>query len=249
MATKLAIGFFLKSTKEMSKDDMPHDGSETLFGLDEAGTASKLYRRHRLLAETRRDIRQMTKIQAIIFDKTGTLTEGKPSVTDVMVFGAENAVELDENKLLQVAATAETDSEHPLAGAIVEGAKARQLAVLPYNQFNAIAGGGVQAVVEARTVLVGTPKLLAQYNIQLQPSEQEQLAALQAQGKTVMVVALDSRAAGLIAVADRIRPTARETVTELQALDIRVAIQTGDNRRTAEAEEREGTSLQDGKGQ
>src|SRR5215469_14781825 len=63
MATKLAIGFFLKSTKEMSKDDMPHDGSETLFGLDEAGTASKLYRRHRLLAETRRDIRQMTVCQ------------------------------------------------------------------------------------------------------------------------------------------------------------------------------------------
>ena len=182
---------------------------------------------------------QASKIQAIIFDKTGTLTEGKPTVIDVMVFGAGKAVGPDENKLLQVAATAEADSEHPLAGAIVEAAKERQLAFLPHNPFKAIAGGGVQARVEARTVLVGTPKLLAEHNIQLQPAEQEQLAALQAQGKTVMVVALDAGAAGLIAVADRIRLSARETIAELQALDIRVAILTGDNRRTAEAVGRE----------
>jgi Cu2+-exporting ATPase len=195
--------------------------------------------RNGILIKNATALEQASKIQAIIFDKTGTLTEGKPSVTDVMVFGAGNEVGLDENKLLQVAATAETDSEHPLAGAIVEGAKDRQLAFLPYNQFKAIAGGGVQAMVEARTVLVGTPKLLAKHNIQLQPPEQEHLAALQAQGKTVMVVALDSRVAGLIAVADRIRPTARETMTELQALGIRVAILTGDNRRTAEAVGRE----------
>ena len=195
--------------------------------------------RNGILIKNATALEQASKIQAIIFDKTGTLTEGKPAVTDVMVFGAGKAVGLDENKLLQVAATAETDSEHPLAGALVEGAKERQLAFLPHNQFKAIAGGGVQAGVEARTVLVGTPKLLAEHNIQLQPAEQEQLAALQAQGKTVMAVALDAGAAGLIAVADRIRPTARETIAELQAQGIRVAILTGDNRRTAEAVGRE----------
>ncbi len=142
---------------------------------------------------------------------------------------------LDENKLLQVAATAETDSEHPLAGAIVEGAKDRKLPLLPYSQFNAIAGGGVQAVVETHSALIGTAKLLAEHNIGLQPREQEQLARLQAQGKTVMVMAMDSQAVGLIAVADRIRATSRETIAELQALGIQVAMLTGDNRRTAEA--------------
>jgi P-type E1-E2 ATPase len=146
---------------------------------------------------------------------------------------------VDENTLLQVAATAETDSEHPLTGAMIAGAKERQLAMLPYSQFKAIAGGGIQAVVEARTVLVGTSKLLAEHNIQLQPSEQEQLATLQAQGKTVMVVALDSHATGFIAVSDRIRTTARQAITELQALGIQVAMLTGDNLRTGEAVGRE----------
>src|SRR5713101_3587959 len=188
--------------------------------------------RNGILIKNATALEQTSKIQAIIFDKTGTLTEGKPAVTDTLVFAAGSAMGLDEAKLLQVAATAETDSEHPLAGAIVEGAKDRQLALLPYSQFKAIAGGGVQAVVEARAVLVGTPKLLDEHNIQLQPSEQEQLATLQAQGKTVMVVALDSQATGFIAVADRVRTTAHQTITELQALGIQVAMLTGDNRRT-----------------
>src|SRR5712692_5083343 len=195
--------------------------------------------RNGILIKNATALEQTSKIQAIIFDKTGTLTEGKPAVTDVIVFETGNAAGLDENKLLQIAATAETDSEHPLAGAIVEGAKDRQLVLLPYSQFKAIAGGGVQAVVEAHTVLVGTPKLLDEHNIQLQPSEQEQLATLQAQGKTVMVVALDAQATGLIAVADRIRATSRQAITELQALGIQVAMLTGDNRRTAEAVGRE----------
>jgi Cu2+-exporting ATPase len=195
--------------------------------------------RNGILIKNATALEQTSKIQAIIFDKTGTLTEGKPSVTDMVVFASGKSMGLDEAKLLQVAATAETDSEHPLAGAIVEGAKERQLAILPYSQFKAIAGGGVQAVVEARTVLIGTPKLLAEHNIQLQPSEQEQLATLQAQGKTVMVVALDSQATGFIAVADRIRTTAHQTITELQVLGIQVAMLTGDNRRTSEAVGRE----------
>ncbi len=191
--------------------------------------------RNGILIKNATALEQASKIQAIIFDKTGTLTEGKPAVTDTVLFKSGTALGLNEAKLLQVAATAETDSEHPLAGAIVESAKDRQLALLPYSQFQAIAGGGVQAVVGARRVLVGTPKLLAQNNIQLQPSEQEQLATLQAQGKTVMAVALDAQAVGLIAVADRIRPTSRQAITELQALGIQMAMLTGDNRRTAEA--------------
>jgi P-type Cu2+ transporter len=195
--------------------------------------------RNGMLIKNATALEQTSNIQAIIFDKTGTLTEGKPAVTNIVAFAAGKLAGLDEARLLQVAATAEADSEHPLASAIVEGAKDRQLALLPYSQFKAIAGGGVQAQVDGNTVLVGTPKLLAEHTIQLQPAEQEELAALQADGKTAMLVAMNGRAVGLVAVADRVRATSRETIAQLKALGIQVAMLTGDNRRTGEAVGRE----------
>jgi Cu2+-exporting ATPase len=191
--------------------------------------------RNGILIKNATALEQASKIQALIFDKTGTLTEGKPAVTDMLVFAAGKVAGLDEAKLLQVVATAEADSEHPLANAIIEEAMNRQLTLLPYSQFKAIAGGGVQALVEGRTVLVGTPKLLAENALSLLSAEQEQLAALQAESKTVMAVAMDSQAVGLIAVADRIRATSRETIAELKALGIQVAMLTGDHQRTGEA--------------
>ncbi len=191
--------------------------------------------RNGILIKNATALEQTSRIQAIIFDKTGTLTEGKPAVTDIAVFAFGKTTRFDEARLLQAAAAAEADSEHPLAHTLVEEAKARQLGVLPYSQFKAIAGGGVQAVVENRPVLIGTPKLLADHGIQLAPSEHEQVNTLQAQGKTAMVVAQDAQAVGVIAVADRIRPTSREAIAELQALGIQVAILTGDNERTAQA--------------
>jgi Cu2+-exporting ATPase len=195
--------------------------------------------RNGMLIKNATALEQTSNIQAIIFDKTGTLTEGKPAVTTIVAFAAGKLAGLDEARLLQVAATAEADSEHPLASAIVEGAKDRQLALLPYSQFKAIAGGGVQAQVDGNTVLVGTPKLLAENTIQLQPAEQEELAALQAEGKTAMLVAMNGQAVGLVAVADRVRATSRETIAELKALGIQIAMLTGDNRRTGEAVGRE----------
>jgi Cu2+-exporting ATPase len=142
--------------------------------------------RNGILIKNATALEQTSRIQAIIFDKTGTLTEGKPAVTNVVAFAAGKLAGLDEARLLQVAATAEADSEHPLASAMVEGAKDRQLELLPYSQFKAIAGGGVQAQVDGNPVFVGTPKLLTENHIQLQPAEQEELAALQAEGKTAM---------------------------------------------------------------
>ena len=195
--------------------------------------------RNGILIKNATALEQASKIQAIIFDKTGTLTEGKPAVTNVVAFAAGKLAGLDETRLLQVAATTEADSEHPLASAIVEGAKERQLDLLPYNQFKAIAGGGVQAQVDGITVLVGTPKLLAEHTIQLQPAEQEELAVLQSEGKTVMVVAMNGQVVGLIAVADRVRATSRETIARLKTLGIQVAMLTGDNRHTGEAVGRE----------
>jgi Cu2+-exporting ATPase len=195
--------------------------------------------RNGILIKNATALEQTSTIQAIIFDKTGTLTEGKPAVTNIVAFAAGKLAGLDENRLLQVAAAAEADSEHPLAGAIVGGAKDHGLAQLPYSQFKAIAGGGVQAQVDGSPVLVGTPKLLAEHTISLQPAEQEELAALQAEGKTAMLVAMNGQTVGLVAVADRVRATSRETIARLKTLGIGVAMLTGDNRRTGEAVGRE----------
>jgi len=195
--------------------------------------------RNGILIKKATALEQTSKIQAIIFDKTGTPTEGKPAVTNMVTFAAGKLAGPDEARLLQVVATAEADSEHPLASAIVEEAKDRQLALLPYSQFKAIAGGGVLAQVDGSTVVVGTPKLLAEHSIQLQPAELEELTALQAEGKTVMLVGMNGQAVGLVAVADRVRATSRETIARLKALSIQVAMLTGDNRRTGEAIGRE----------
>ena len=191
--------------------------------------------RNGILIKNATALEQASRIQAIIFDKTGTLTEGKPAVTDLVAFPANDGAAPDEARLLRIAAAAETDSEHPLARTIVEEATRRGLEPLPYRDFTAIAGGGVQATVEERSVLIGTPRLLAERGAPLADTDQARMAALQAQGKTVMAVAVDSRPAGLVAVADRVRPSAAQTIAALQALDIQVALLTGDNRRTGEA--------------
>jgi Cu2+-exporting ATPase len=191
--------------------------------------------RNGILIKNATALEQTSRIQAIIFDKTGTLTEGKPTVTDIVVFEPGKATGFDEARLLQIAAAAEADSEHPLAHTLVEEAKARQLGVLSYSQFKAIAGGGVQVIIEGKPVFIGTPKLLADNGIQLTPAEYEQVNTLQAQGKTAMVVAQDMQPVGVIAVADRIRPTSREAIAELQSLGMQVGMLTGDNQRTAEA--------------
>jgi Cu2+-exporting ATPase len=191
--------------------------------------------RNGILIKNATALEQASRMQAIIFDKTGTLTEGKPSVTDLIVLAAGNAHHLDQTRLLQLAATAETDSEHPLARTIVAEAAHRQVATLPYDDFASIAGGGIRARVEGVPVIIGTPSFLDASGVSLSDSERQQLEALQEQGKTVMSVAHQGAAVGLIAVADRLRPTARQTLGELQSLGILVAMLTGDNRHTAEA--------------
>ncbi len=191
--------------------------------------------RNGILIKNATALEQASRIQAIIFDKTGTLTEGKPSVTDLVLLAAGNAQHLDETGLLQVAAAAETDSEHPLARTIVAEAAQRGLATLPHDEFAAIAGGGIRARVGGTPVIIGTPSLLAENGVSLSDAEQQKAAALQEQGKTVMLVARQGEPVGLIAVADRIRPSARQTIEELRSLGIQVAMLTGDNRHTAEA--------------
>jgi P-type Cu2+ transporter len=191
--------------------------------------------RNGILIKNATALEQASRIQAIIFDKTGTLTEGKPAVTDIAVFPAGAAAGLGEEGLLRLAAAAEADSEHPLAKAIVEAAGARRLDVPPHRDFAAIAGGGIRATVEDYAVIIGTPKLLDDQGIAVEDADRQQAMSLQSRGRTVMLVARDDRPVGLIAVADRLRPSAARTIADLQALGIQVAMLTGDNRQTAQA--------------
>jgi len=176
-------------------------------------------------------LERLGSVRAVVLDKTGTLTEGKPRVTDV--FLAEGAPTAD--RLLQLVAAAERGSEHPLADAIVrEAAETRGLALPEATAFDATAGGGIRATVGATTVLVGRAGFLESGGVDvtalLGPAD-----ALAADGKTPILVALDGRAAAVIAVADTLKPGSVEAVAELHRLGLEVAMLTGDNRRTAEA--------------
>ncbi|MBA3533328.1 MAG: heavy metal translocating P-type ATPase, partial [Ardenticatenales bacterium] len=185
--------------------------------------------RHNILIKDAVTLEGLSQITAVVLDKTGTLTEGKPALTDVQVVSG-----VAEQEFLRLLGSAEQGSEHPLAEAIVVGARERGFALVDASEFEAIAGHGIRAVVEGRTLLAGNLKLMRDQGIEV--GELEARAAPLAQaGKTPMFVALDGQAAGLVAVSDRIKPTARETVRQLEALGIEPIMITGDNRRTAEA--------------
>jgi len=165
----------------------------------------------------------------IVFDKTGTLTKGEPSVTDVVPLAG-----FDTSLILALAAAAERNSEHPLGESIVRGAADRNLSVAEPTEFEAIAGHGIQAVVNGKQVLLGNRKLMKQHSLDLQHALHT-AETLEAQGKTVMFVALDGRVAGLVAVADTLKDSTVEAISRLHAMGIETAMITGDNRRTADA--------------
>ncbi|PZN12405.1 MAG: heavy metal translocating P-type ATPase [Bacillota bacterium] len=167
-------------------------------------------------------------LNAILLDKTGTITVGKPSVTDVVAEG------MDEAELLRLVASAEKNSEHPLASAIVERARQEGLQLEEPSDFEAIPGHGVRATVGGRELYVGNRRLMERQGIDL-AGIRDRLEALEDQGKTVMMATVDGRLAGLIAVADTIKENAPEAIAELQRMGLEVWMITGDNARTARA--------------
>jgi len=191
-----------------------------------AGTG--LGARHNILIKDAATLENVSRVEAIVMDKTGTLTEGRPQLTSVMAAG------LDEGELLSIAASAEQGSEHPLGRAIVEGARQREAALLDAQEFKAIAGYGLQARIDGREVLVGNRKLMDDRSISLDGLE-EKAGSLAEAGNTPMFVAIDGSAAGIISVADTIKPSARAAVRALADAGIEVIMMTGDNRRTADA--------------
>ncbi|HKZ75914.1 MAG TPA: heavy metal translocating P-type ATPase, partial [Actinomycetota bacterium] len=172
------------------------------------------------------------RLDVIVLDKTGTITVGRPSVTDVV------AGELAEEELLRLAAAVERGSEHPLAEAIVQGARARGIEPPEPDRFEAIPGHGVEATLGRRTILLGNLKLMRDRDVDVADLEPK-AEALAAAGKTPMYVAVDGGAAGLVACADTVKEDSRRAIARLKDLGIEVAMITGDNRRTAEAIARE----------
>ncbi|MBI2546403.1 copper-translocating P-type ATPase [Candidatus Woesearchaeota archaeon] len=167
------------------------------------------------------------KLNAIIFDKTGTLTKGKPEVTDVFAVA-------DENRLLEVAASAEKGSEHPIGQAIVNHAKKKGIAGKEFKDFKAVPGKGLIGSYQKKKAVLGNPEFLREQKIDVSFLEAK-ISEFQKQGKTTIVAALDGKAEGVIAVADTITEGAKEAVAELQRKKIDVYMITGDNKETAEA--------------
>jgi Cu+-exporting ATPase len=183
------------------------------------------------------------KLQAIVFDKTGTLTKGEPEVTDIVPVTspsvnpsstAQKGKTLSEDELLQLAAIAEKNSEHPLGEAIVKRAMERGLKVVDTEFFNAIPGYGVEVKYGGKAILLGNRKLMKKNNISITQLE-EKMKALEEDGKTAMLMAVDGKAAGLIAVADTLMEYSVEAVKALQKMSLEVIMITGDNERTAKA--------------
>ena len=170
------------------------------------------------------------KVETIVFDKTGTITEGKLKVTDIV--GANNEIASDE--LLALAAAAEKGSEHPIGEAIVKAAAEKGLALGQAAGFQAVPGYGIEVEVDGRTVAIGNRKLMDKKGIRFGDAL-EAADRLAGEGKSLMFVAIDEQPAGVIAVADTIKPSSAATVKKLQAMGIEVAMLTGDNKLTAEA--------------
>ncbi|CCK25807.1 Copper-transporting ATPase 1 [Streptomyces davaonensis JCM 4913] len=169
------------------------------------------------------------KLDTVVLDKTGTVTEGRPVLTDI-----RPADGFTEHELLRLVAAAEADSEHPLAGAINEGARARGLAVPSASAFDSVTGKGVQATVDGRAVLVGTARLLADVGTDTS-GQTEEAAEFSAQGRTPILAAVDGRPAGVLAVADTVKDDSAQAIAALHHLGIETVILTGDNARTAAA--------------
>jgi P-type Cu+ transporter len=167
------------------------------------------------------------RINTVILDKTGTITNGAPVLTDVIT-------EMDNGEFLSLVGSAEKQSEHPLAQAIVEGIKERNIQLRDVSEFEAIPGYGIKSIIEGKEILVGTRRLMKQYNVDMN-HVLEKMETLEKQGKTAMLSAIDGTFAGIIAVADTIKDTSAGAIKRLRDMGIEVIMITGDNQQTAQA--------------
>ncbi|MFB5685283.1 heavy metal translocating P-type ATPase [Bacillus cereus] len=169
------------------------------------------------------------RLDTVILDKTGTVTNGKPVLTDVIVADGFN-----ENELLRLVGAAERNSEHPLAEAIVEGIKEKKIDIQSSETFEAIPGFGIESVVEGKHLLIGTRRLMKKFNIDIEEVSKS-MEALEREGKTAMLIAIDKEYAGIVAVADTVKDTSKAAIARLKKMGLDVVMITGDNTQTAQA--------------
>ena len=169
------------------------------------------------------------KLTTVLFDKTGTLTKGKPEVTDII------GIEIDDKTLLSLAASVETNSDHPLAEAMVVKARDNDINLEGSHDFDTYVGKGVVATVKGKRVLIGTRRLLDGYEIKISDLNEEKISKLEGEGKTTVLVAIDDNLSGIIAVADTLKDNTPKAIAELKKMGLQVAMITGDNHKTAHA--------------
>ncbi|OGM20966.1 copper-translocating P-type ATPase [Candidatus Woesebacteria bacterium RIFCSPHIGHO2_01_FULL_38_26b] len=186
--------------------------------------------KHNILIKDAPTLEQVSKIQAVVLDKTGTLTEGKPKITDVVASKG-----FTENDIIALDAAAEAKSSHPLSLAVLEEAKQRNLSIpTQVEKFKNLAGHGVEAMVDGKHVLVGTVKLMNDWKVETLPLQKD-IDRLLSEGKTIMVLAVDGKVAGVAAAQDPIKENAKKAISRMKELGLEIAMITGDNQKTGEA--------------
>jgi P-type Cu+ transporter len=183
-----------------------------------------------ILIKSSEALERAGKINTVVLDKTGTITRGKPEVIDILEVNG-----IHQEEVLRLAASVEKGSEHPLGEAILAEANRRELALEDPQEFFALAGHGVEAQVGQRSVLVGNTRLMEKNGIAFPEAALAERQRWQADGKTVMLAAVDGKAAGMLAVADAVKADSRQAIQQLQEMGIQVVMLTGDNRQTAQA--------------
>lgn len=183
-----------------------------------------------VLVKDARAIEEMNKVDILIIDKTGTITEGKPSLKEFQSFG-----DLSDLEVLQLAASVDANSEHPLADAIVAGAKTNKLELVKLDKFESVTGKGVRAIYNGKNIGLGNHRLLEDFTADLSDDKQKLVKEWQLNGQTVMYLILDKKVEGIVSVSDKIKQTSTNAIHELQKMGIKVHMLTGDNQFTAKA--------------
>ncbi len=183
-----------------------------------------------VLVKDARAIEEMNKVDTLIIDKTGTITEGKPSLTRFKSFG-----KMSDDELLRLAASIDVNSEHPIAEAIVKGAKEKNIELIKLGDFESVTGKGVQALYENQKIGLGNHRLIEDFNAAVDVSKKSQVEEWQSTGQTVMYLVIEKTVEGIVSVADTIKDTSAKAIKSLQKMGIKVHMLTGDNEITARA--------------
>jgi heavy metal translocating P-type ATPase len=183
-----------------------------------------------ILVKDARAIEEMNKVDTLIIDKTGTITEGKPSLKGSKSFG-----QLSDEEILMLAASLDTNSEHPLAEAIVKGAKEKRIVLTKLDNFESVTGKGVQALYNGKKIGLGNQRLLEDFQVSLNDENKAQVKNWQLEGQTVMYFILGNKLEGVVGVSDRIKETSAKAIQSLQKMGVKIIMMTGDNEYTAKA--------------